>query len=71
MKEDDDDASTEEKAVYRVYDGSGSPHNESLASTEAGSTFDDAMVSIYLGNNSVEDGLQIIEDFYKENVWNK
>ena len=46
-------------------------YNESLASTEAGSTFDDAMVSIYLGNNSVEDGLQIIEDFYKENVWNK
>ncbi len=46
-------------------------YNESLASTEAGSTFDDAMVSIYLGNATVEEGLQIIEDFYKENVWNK
>ena len=44
-------------------------YNESLASTEAGSTFDDALVSIYLGQNSVEDGLQIIEDFYVQNVW--
>ena len=44
-------------------------YNESLASTEAGSTFDDALVSIYLGQNSVEDGLQIIEDYYEQNVW--
>ncbi len=46
-------------------------YNESLDSVEAGSTFDDAMVSIYLGNSTVEEGLQIVEDFYKENVWNK
>ena len=46
-------------------------YNESMASTEAGSTFDDAMVSIYLKQNSVEAGLQIVEDFYKNNVWNK
>ncbi|MFT3984181.1 MAG: extracellular solute-binding protein [Lachnospiraceae bacterium] len=46
-------------------------YNESLASVEAGSTFDDALVSIYLGNSTVEEGLQIVEDFYKENVWNK
>ena len=45
-------------------------YNESLASTEAGSTFDDAMVSIYLGT-PVEEGLQTIEDFYVNNVWNK
>ena len=45
-------------------------YNESLASTEAGSTFDDAMVSIYLGT-PVEEGLQTIEDFYTNNVWNK
>ena len=45
-------------------------YNESLASTEAGSTFDDAMVSIYLGT-PVEEGLQTVEDFYKNNVWNK
>ena len=43
-------------------------YNESLASTEAGSTFDDAMVSIYLGT-PVEEGLQKIEDFYVNNVW--
>lgn len=46
-------------------------YNESMASTEAGSTFDDAMVSIYLKQKSVEEGLQIVEDFYKNNVWNK
>lgn len=45
-------------------------YNESLASTEAGSTFDDAMVAIYLGT-PVEEGLATIEDFYKNNVWNK
>lgn len=45
-------------------------YNESLATTEAGSTFDDAMVSIYLGT-PVEEGLQSIEDFYTNNVWNK
>ncbi|MBQ8970818.1 MAG: extracellular solute-binding protein [Lachnospiraceae bacterium] len=44
-------------------------YNESLASTEAGSTFDDAMVSIYLGQSTVEQGLQTIEDFYVDNVW--
>ncbi len=46
-------------------------YNESMATTEAGSTFDDAMVAIYLGNETVESGLQIVEDYYKENVWNK
>lgn len=45
-------------------------YNESLATTEAGSTFDDAMVSIYLGT-PVEEGLQSIEDFYTNNIWNK
>ncbi len=45
-------------------------YNESMASTEAGSTFDDAMVAIYLGT-PVEEGLNIVEDFYKNNVWNK
>ncbi len=46
-------------------------YNESLASVEAGAVFDDAMVSVYLGNSTVEQGLQTVEDFYKENVWNK
>lgn len=45
-------------------------YNESMASTEAGSTFDDAMVAIYLGT-PVEEGLQTVEDFYKNNVWNQ
>ncbi len=46
-------------------------YNESLASTEAGSFFDDVMVAIYLGSSTIEEGLQKIEDFYTENVWNK
>lgn len=46
-------------------------YNESMASTEAGETFDNAMVSIYLKQKSVEEGLQLVEDFYKNNVWNK
>ncbi len=45
-------------------------YNESLATTEAGAAFDDAMVAIYLGT-PVEEGLQSIEDFYTNNVWNK
>lgn len=45
-------------------------YNESMASTEAGSTFDDAMVAIYLGT-PVEEGLQTVEDFYQNNVWNQ
>ena len=44
-------------------------YNESLASTEAGSFFDDQFVSMYLGQSTVDEGLQAIEDFYKENVW--
>ncbi len=45
-------------------------YNESLATTEAGAAFDDAMVSIYLGT-PVEEGLQTLEDFYKNNIWKK
>jgi raffinose/stachyose/melibiose transport system substrate-binding protein len=44
-------------------------YNESLASVEAGDVFDNAMVDIYLGNTSVEDGFQSVQDFYTENVW--
>lgn len=46
-------------------------YNESLASTEAGSFFDGVLVAIYLGSSTIEEGLQKIEDFYTENVWNK
>ncbi len=45
-------------------------YNESLATTEAGAAFDDAMVAIYLGT-PIEEGLQQIEDFYTNNVWAK
>lgn len=45
-------------------------YNESLATTEAGSTFDNAMVSIFLGT-PVEEALQSIEDFYTNNIWNE
>lgn len=57
--------------VMDVFSNAGSTfgfYNESLRTTEAGATFDDAMVSIYLGT-PVEEGLQVIEDFYKDNIW--
>ncbi len=44
-------------------------YNESLDSVEAGDVFDNAMVEIYLGNCSVEEGLQRVQDFYEKNVW--
>ena len=43
-------------------------YNESLASTEAGSFFDDQMVAMYLGKMTPEEAFQAIEDFYVENV---
>ncbi|MCD7715575.1 MAG: extracellular solute-binding protein [Lachnospiraceae bacterium] len=39
-------------------------YNESLATTEAGSMFDDEMVSIYLGDETPEEALQALEDWY-------
>ncbi len=44
-------------------------YNESLASTEAGSFFDDQMVAMYLGTVTVEEALQNVQDFYEENVY--
>ena len=43
-------------------------YNESLASTEAGSFFDDQIVSMYLGKMTPEEAFQAVEDFYVENV---
>ena len=43
-------------------------YNESLADTEAGSTFDNAFVEIFLGT-PVEEALQEINDYYEANVW--
>lgn len=42
-------------------------YNESLATTEAGSKFDDTMVSMYLGDYTPEEAFQEIEDWYNEN----
>ena len=44
-------------------------YNESLATVEAGDTFDNAMVDIFLGSCSVDEGLQKIETYYKKNIW--
>lgn len=44
-------------------------YNESLATTEAGDTFDSVMVDIFLDLCSVDEGLQKIEDYYKKNIW--
>ncbi|WP_243110017.1 extracellular solute-binding protein [Clostridium sp. E02] len=46
-------------------------YNESLASVEAGDTFDDAMVDIFLGNATPEEALQKVQDYFEKNVWNK
>jgi len=46
-------------------------YNESLASVEAGDTFDNAMVDIFLGACSVDEGLQKIQTYHEKNVWNK
>lgn len=46
-------------------------YNESLANTEAGDVFDNAMVDIYLKSCTVSEGLQKVQDFYTENVWGK
>lgn len=45
-------------------------YNESLATTEAGSQFDDTMVSIYLGT-PITQALQNLEDWYSNNIWNQ
>ena len=43
-------------------------YNESLASTEAGSFFDDQMVSVFLGDATPEEALQNIEDWYNMEI---
>ena len=44
-------------------------YNESLATSDAGEAFDNAMVDIFLGICTVDEGLQNVEDFYKKNIW--
>jgi raffinose/stachyose/melibiose transport system substrate-binding protein len=44
-------------------------YNESLDSVEAGDTFDNAMVDLFLGAITPEQAFQRVEDFYAENVW--
>jgi raffinose/stachyose/melibiose transport system substrate-binding protein len=46
-------------------------YNESLASVEAGDTFDAAMVDVFLGNAEPQQALQKVQDFYNKNVWKK
>ena len=43
-------------------------YNESLADTEAGSTFDNCFVDIFTGTDPAT-ALQPIQDYYEENVW--
>ncbi|MCR4640480.1 MAG: extracellular solute-binding protein [Lachnospiraceae bacterium] len=45
-------------------------YNESLATTEAGSTFDSCFVNIFLGDDPKE-ALKPIQEYYEANVWNK
>lgn len=44
-------------------------YNESLDSVEAGDCFDNAMVDIFLGNQTPEEAFATVQAFYEENVW--
>lgn len=44
-------------------------YNESLDSVEAGDCFDNAMVDIFLGNQTPEEAFGTVQAFYEENVW--
>lgn len=44
-------------------------YNESLDSVEAGDCFDNAMVEVFLGNQTPEEAFQTVQSFYEENVW--
>lgn len=44
-------------------------YNESLDSVEAGDCFDNAMVDVFLGNQTPEEAMQTVQDFYESNVW--
>lgn len=46
-------------------------YNESLASVEAGDTFDNAMVDLFLGSLTPQEAFQQVQNFYEENVWKK
>lgn len=46
-------------------------YNESLASVEAGTAFDNAMVSVVMGDKTPEEGMATVQKFYEENVYNK
>ena len=45
-------------------------YNESLDSVEAGDTYDNAMLDIFLGNCGSEEAFQKVQDFYVKEVWN-
>ena len=44
-------------------------YNESLDSVEAGDTFDNARVEIFLGSATPEEAFQKVQDFYENEVW--
>ncbi len=44
-------------------------YNESLDSVEAGDCFDNAMVDLFLGNQTPEEAFQTVQTFYEDNVW--
>ena len=44
-------------------------YNESLYNVEAGDVFDNAMVAIVLGQKTVEEGLQSVNQYYEDEVW--
>lgn len=44
-------------------------YNESLATTEAGDIFDDAIIEIYLQNATPQEAFKELQDYYEKNVW--
>lgn len=44
-------------------------YNESFVSVEAGDKFDNAMVSLYLGDLTPEQAFQQVQDYFEDEVW--
>ncbi|MDD6440004.1 MAG: extracellular solute-binding protein [Lachnospiraceae bacterium] len=74
VKYDADKAPAQMADVMKIFTGASSTfgfYNESLVSSDAGSYFDNQMVSIYKQEKTPEEAFQAVEDWYAENGYRK
>ena len=74
VKYDADKAPAQMADVMKIFSGASSTfgfYNESLVSSDAGSYFDNQMVSIYKQEKTPEEAFQAVEDWYAENGYRK